>query len=147
MVLRYYGRMVSAEDIASEVFDREQDLYGIWPRNIQVAFRHGVSGAVRRFASWREVAAEFQCGRPIIASIGVAKGQLDNAPYETTSGHLIVLRGFDRNGDVLVNDPAGANAESGRVTYRREQLTRCWLARGGTAYVLGNGMESSHVRH
>lgn len=147
MVLRFHGRDVTAEGIAAEVFDPEQDLYGIWPRNVQVAFRHGVPGSVCRFDSWDDVEAVLRSGRPIIASIGVAKGQLDGAPYETTSGHLIVLRGIDRNGDLLVNDPAVASPERGRLTYRRDQLSTCWLARGGTAYVLGSEKESTHVRH
>ena len=62
--------------------------------------------------------------------------QLTGAPYTTTSGHLLVLRGFDEQNDCLVNDPAAIDAEHGQLTYKRSELETCWLARGGTAYVL-----------
>jgi hypothetical protein len=49
---------------------------------------------------------------------------------------LLVLCGFDERGDVFVNDPAAGTPELGQLTYRREQLERVWMARGGTSYVL-----------
>jgi len=71
-----------------------------------------------------------------VISVGVKEGQLTGAPYTTTSGHLLVLRGFDEQNDCLVNDPAAIDAEHGQLTYKRSELETCWLARGGTAYVL-----------
>jgi hypothetical protein len=49
---------------------------------------------------------------------------------------LLVLCGFDDKGDALVNDPAAADATKGKATYKRAELTKAWLARGGTCYVL-----------
>ena len=51
----------------------------------------------------------------------------------------MVVVGFEADGDVVVNDPAGAtNAEVRRV-YDRAQFERIWIAAsGGTAYVIRN---------
>jgi len=123
------------EAVAARAFDPRNDIYGNWPRNVQAAWSFGLPGFVTRFDDWDAVARHFAAGRPVVASIGVQPGQLTGAPYASTRGHLIVLRGFDANGDVLVNDPAGATEAEGRVTYRRDELDMVWLERGGTAYV------------
>ena len=59
--------------------------------------------------------------------------------YPYNNGHLMVVVGFEADGDVVVNDPAGAtNAEVRRV-YDRAQFERIWIAAsGGTAYVIRN---------
>ena len=65
-----------------------------------------------------------------ISSLSVRRGV-------TFSMVFLVIVGFDRHGDVIVNDPAAANAQDGRRTYRREQIEQIWLRRkAGTAYVL-----------
>jgi Peptidase_C39 like family len=136
MVLAYHGVERAPEVVAAEVFDDEHDVYGNWPRSIQTAYEAGVAGVLTRFSDWSEVGATLANGRPIIASIGVQSGQLTGAPYESTQGHLIVLRGIDEAGDVRVNDPAAGDAASGRRVYRRDELDVVWMQRGGTAYLL-----------
>jgi hypothetical protein len=95
-----------------------------------------VPGYLTRFADWADVEARIAAGQPLIVSIGVKKGELPGAPYESTAGHLLVLRGFDERGDCVVNDPAVSEPKDGRRTYRRADLERVWMERGGTAYVL-----------
>lgn len=136
MVLRFRGVDATAEAIASRVYDAEHDVYGNWPRSIQVAYEAGCPGYLTRFSDWSSVEDTFAMGQPIIASIGVEPGQLTGAPYERTSGHLIVLRGFDARGDVWVNDPAANDETSGRRAYSRRELETVWMRRGGTAYVI-----------
>lgn len=136
MVLAYRGVDRAVGDVAARVFDARHDLYGNWPRNVQAAYEYGVPGYVTRIASWREAEARIARGTPLIASIGVRPGQLAGAPYESTSGHLIVITGFDEHGDVHVNDPAASDEARGRVVYRRADLQTVWLDRGGTCYVL-----------
>lgn len=135
MVLEYHGVKRGTEEIAKRVFDAEHDLYGNWTRTIQGAYTFGVSGYLTRYADWGAVERAIAVGQPLVISIAAKPGELTGAPYAETAGHLIVVTGFDEHGDVLVHDPAGATAAEGVRTYRRSELDRCWLARGGTAYV------------
>ena len=143
MVLHWYGCDVATTAVAERVFDPVHDVYGNWPRNVQGAFEFGVGAVLVRYDSWDAVEATLARGMPIVASIGVAPGQLDGAPYTSTPGHLLVVRGFDARGEVLVVDPAAAPVsdaapatEGALRTYRRDQMERVWMERGGTAYVL-----------
>lgn len=137
MVLAHRGVDLPVGDVAKTAYDQDFDIYGNWPRNIQAAYSLGVPGYLTRFSDWRQVEQLIAAGQPIIISVFVEKGQLRNAPYEKTSGHLIVIEGFDGHGDVLVNDPSVATAAEGQLVYRREDLTNVWLRTvEGTAYVL-----------
>ena len=48
-----------------------------------------------------------------------------------------VIVGFEADGDVVVNDPAGASNGAVRRVYDRDELEDVWInASGGTAYVI-----------
>lgn len=136
MVLAYRGVETTPEEVAERVYDPLHDIYGNWPRAIQTAFEYGVPGYLQRFDDWHEVRRMIAFGQPLIISIKAAEGELEGAPYEQTDGHLLVLCGFDEDGDVLVNDPAAETAEGGQLTYSLDDLSRVWLMNGGLAYVL-----------
>jgi hypothetical protein len=137
MVLNYHGAACAVEGTAAAAYDPAHDIYGNWPRNVQAAHERDVSGMLTRFGSWTSVEETLAKGRPIIASIVVEPGELRGAPYASTDGHLIVIRGVDERGDLLVNDPAAGTAETGRLTYRRQDMERVWFENTkGTAYVL-----------
>lgn len=136
MVLEHHGRNHATVDVARVALDPRHDIYGNWPRAVQTAHAFGLDALLVRFDDWDAVSTVVASGLPVIASIGVREGQLDGAPYPSTSGHLVVLCGFDASGDVVVNDPAAAPPEPVRRTYRRAQFERVWMDRGGTAYVL-----------
>lgn len=51
-------------------------------------------------------------------------------------GHLLVVRGFTPEGDVIVNDPAAASDEGVRRVYKRELFQRAWLDRSGVVYII-----------
>lgn len=137
MVLAHRGVDVPLERFATGVQDPNFGIFGNWPRNVQAAFALGVPGYLTRMNSWADLARATDAGQPVIISIAAEPGELRDAPYETTAGHLIVVEGFDERGDVLVNDPAVADAAQGQRTYKREDLTNVWLRRvDGTAYVL-----------
>lgn len=147
MVLGLHHHNVSVQRVAELAYDRRHDIYGNWPRNVQAAFELGLSGAVVRFANWNEVSQQIEKNRAVIISFAADKGELPAAPYESTSGHLIVIRGFDERGDVLVNDPACGTEQEGRRTYSRDDLTRVWLRKGrGTAYLLWPRDDSTPLR-
>ncbi len=49
----------------------------------------------------------------------------------------MVIRGFDTQGNVVVNDPAGALDARVRFVYDRAILERLWLTHsGGTVYII-----------
>lgn len=136
MVLAYRGVEVTTLDVAERAFDVAHDIYGNWPRNVQAAYSFGIPGYLARFGDWAHVERLVAEGTPLVLSIAVKPGQLANAPYESTPGHLVVLVGFDAEGHCVVNDPAVPDPGAARRTYRRDELETVWMRRGGTAYVL-----------
>lgn len=134
MVLAYYGIELPTLTVAASSHDALHDLYGNWPRNVQAAFEHGLEGYLTAIAHWSEAEALLARGIPLVISIAAGEGELRGAPYARTGGHLLVLRGVDARGDLLAMDPASSTQPE--RTYRRSDLSRCWLARGGTCYVL-----------
>jgi hypothetical protein len=135
MVLAYHGVEVPTRLVAELAYDREHDLYGNWARAIQTAHTLGVSGYVRRFHSLDEAGEVLAEGTPLILSIRAKSGDLPGAPYRETEGHLLVLTGFNEQGDPLVNDPAGKTPGEGQIHYPRAALEKAWLQHGGVAYV------------
>jgi hypothetical protein len=134
MVLAYHGIELPTLTVAASSHDALHDLYGNWPRNVQAAFEHGLEGYLTAIAHWSDAEALLARGIPLVISIAAGEGELRGAPYARTGGHLLVLRGVDARGDLLAMDPA-SSTQPERI-YRRSDLTRCWLARGGTCYVL-----------
>jgi hypothetical protein len=54
-----------------------------------------------------------------------------------SDGHLLVVRGFTRNGNVITNDPAAIADSAVRIVYPRGALERAWQrGSGGTAYII-----------
>lgn len=136
MALAYRGLEVDTLAAAERIFDSAHDIYGNWTRAIQGAYSFGAPGYLARFSDWNEVARHIADGTPLVISIAAKQGELDGAPYPKTAGHLLVLCGFDEKGDVHVNDPAASTPQTGQLVYRRDQLERVWMARGGTSYVI-----------
>jgi hypothetical protein len=136
MVMAYYGVNVPTVEMCELVYDEEYEIYGNWWRAVQGAYTHGVPGHLERFSSLDAVQWHIAEGRPVIASIRVEKGDLPSAPYRQSDGHLLVVTGFDAEGNVHINDPAAETAEQGITTYDREAMEKVWLGRRGVGYVL-----------
>ena len=113
------------------------DGTGDWPYNTAYAGTFGLDSFVTRLRSLREAELFIRAGIPLVASIGFDAGELDGSPLTSTSGHLLVIRGFTDNGRVIVNDPAAPTAQSLRRVYRRGQFEDAWLdTTGGVVYVI-----------
>jgi hypothetical protein len=136
MMIAYRGVELPTARVAERAYDAENKIYGNWPRNVQAAYSLGVPGYLTRFTNWTDVQRSIAKEQPIIASIAAKEGELRGAPYKKTDGHLLVITGFDANGDVCVNDPAATDAKTGQTVYARADMQKVWLDRGGTAYVL-----------
>ena len=96
----------------------------------------GLTGYITRFYSFAHAASWIKAGIPLIISIAFKAGELPGAPISKTNGHLIVVRGFDKNGDVIVNDPAAKDNESVQLVYPRAALEAAWSHSHRTAYVI-----------
>lgn len=142
MILGYWGiqrgesepRVRAAVD---GVYDWLYDGHGNWPFNTAYAGSYGLEAHVARFTSLAQAEEWIAAGVPVAVSIGWGQGELTGAPIAASSGHLMVLAGFDRQGNPVVNDPAAASDAEVRRTYDRAEFETLWLERtGGTVYLI-----------
>ncbi|MBS3788605.1 peptidase C39 family protein [Candidatus Bipolaricaulota bacterium] len=136
MVLQYYGKHVKPLEAAQGVYDHGPEIYGNWSFNTAFVGNHGFEAYVRYFLGIEDIKEEISAGHPVIASISYGKGELKGAPTKSTSGHLVVVRGFLKKEDqeyVIVNDPAAKTDKSVRRTYRLDQFITAWK---GIGYVI-----------
>lgn len=154
MVLDYWGVGPTAEETAwvnpsdadpqvdhaaRYVFDHNYDGAGNWPFNTAYAGTRGLEAYVTRLRSLTEAEQFIKAGIPLVVSLSFKESKLDGAGYGT-NGHLLVIVGFDADGNVVVNDPASHLIPSNdevRTTYDREQFENAWIAHsGGVSYVM-----------
>jgi hypothetical protein len=134
MVLGHWGVSLPVMDVAFAVRDQTNGIFGNWPANTAFASTLGFDAWVDRFYSLVQVEQDVALGHPVIASLRWRSGELPGAPLDSTSGHLMVLRGFTTNGDVVVADPAAPSERSVRRVYPRAAFERVWLRAGGVVY-------------
>ena len=119
------------------VYDWIYDGHGNWPFNTAYAATFGYEGYVARFTSLAEAEEYVAAGVPVIMSIAWGKGDLTNSGVDSTNGHLLVLVGFDAQGNLLINDPASPTNETVQRTYLRSEFELLWLqSSGGTVYLI-----------
>ncbi len=136
MLLEYYGIKEKTRKVVKKAYDDEYKIYGIWPKAINTAVQYGLKGWLQRFRNWDDVKYQISINQPVIASIKFKKGVLSNAPIPRSRGHIIVITGFDKNGDVYVNDPVGKTEAKGMLVYKAEELAKTWFDYGGVGYII-----------
>ena len=149
MVLGRWGYMPAdceprVRDAVEGVYDWIYDGHGNWPFNTAYAYAatqgtvQPLEGYVARFTSLAKAEEFIDAGVPVIMSIAWGKGDLTNSYIDSTNGHLLVLVGFNADGDLIVNDPASpANGKEVQHTYLRAEFEPLWLqASGGTVYLI-----------
>jgi len=153
MVLRFWGKGPKASDYSWEkgtdpwvdhaaryTYDYRYKGTGNWAFNTAYASMYGLWGYVSRFTDLRDAEGFIKAGVPVIAPLAWSKGGLTGAPISSTAGHLMVITGFEKNGDVIVNDPAASSNGTVRRVYQRAQFEKAWLgASGGVAYLIHPG--------
>jgi hypothetical protein len=129
MVLAFWGHALPTATVAAGVYDHAAKIYGNWSFNVAFAASLGLVATVARCEDFGPVEAEVAAGRPVVISHRYAKGEVTGAAVSATDGHLIVVRGFTDDGDVVVNDPAAdpRDGEATRRIYRRADIARSWL--------------------
>ncbi len=142
MVLDYYGFDRPTVENALAIYDPHHDLFGNWGRAVSRAGEFGLDAWLARFRDWEHVKVEIAQGHPVIASIKFGRGEAKGLLYESTGGHLIVIRGFKENGDVIVNDPASRDKGNG-VVYSAGELARAWFDNGGVGYVIHGALPTN----
>jgi len=155
MVVQYWGKGPSSADTAfvaarypqatdpqvdyaaRYTFDYHYNGAGNWPFNVAYAGRFGLEGEVTQLHSLREAELFIKQGIPLVASIAFTSNKLDGFLFKSTAGHLLVIVGFTKAGDPIVNDPAATSDGSVQRTYDRTQFERNWMAStGGIVYVI-----------
>lgn len=135
MVLQYYGIDRPTLENAAAIYDPQYDMFGNWGRAVARAGELGLDGYLDRFRDWDKVHRMIARGIPVIASIRYRKGEVKGLLLESTKGHLIVIRGFKPDGNVIVNDP-GRKEQGNGVIYPAAELAKAWFNHGGVGYVI-----------
>jgi Peptidase_C39 like family len=152
MVVQYWGKGPSSADLAwvnpdyadpqvdyaaRYTFDYHYDGAGNWPFNTAYAAHFGLDAFVTQLRSLTEAEQFIKAGIPLVASIAAEPNKLTGFLFRGTDGHLLVIVGFTRSGDVVVNDPAETSDATVRKVYNRTEFERAWLnATGGIVYVI-----------
>jgi hypothetical protein len=135
MVMQYLGHDRPTEENALAIYDIEYDMFGNWGRAVAWAGENGFDAWLTRFRTWDQVKATIATGQPIIASIRFKKGECPSFVIDHTAGHLIVIRGVTKDGDLIVNDPASRTRGNGAV-YKADEMAKAWIAHGGVGYII-----------
>lgn len=125
------------EEIAWCNYDSAMDGHGNWSFSTAMAGELGY----RAWAAYlppEELLWELAAGRPVGVSVRYSNEPdhaklpyLENAPGNTP-GHLLVLYGYEREGDILwllAADPYGERNETARRRYRWEHFLKAWSGR------------------
>jgi len=128
----------SVDVAARSTYDAAYRGTGNWPFNTAYAARYGLEAFVTQLRSLAEAERFIMAGIPLVASIAAGPHELDGFLFPGgTSGHLVVVVGFDGSGNPIVNDPAAWSDASVRRVYGRGQFERAWLrGSGGVVYVV-----------
>ncbi len=137
MILANYGVDVPVPQAAGGMHDQAYDGTGNWPFNTAYAGERGMRAFVTRLPSLAAAERFTAAGVPLAVSLGWKKGELPGAAIPSSTGHLMVLVGFDAQGNPVLNDPAAPGNDTVRRPYPRAAFERLWLSHsGGLSYVI-----------
>jgi Peptidase_C39 like family len=122
---------------ARYVYDYRYQGAGNWPFNTAYAAGRGLESEVTQLRSLAEAEQFIKRGIPLVASVAFSSNKLDNWPFKSTNGHLLIIGGFTGDGDVIGYDPAAPDDSEVHRIYRRDQFEDVWMtATGGIVYVI-----------
>jgi len=133
MINAYHGIDQSVAETAQEVFDRAYNGTGNWMFNVAYSGRLGLRGVVAHLCNLDHAQRLIERNLPLAISYSWRDGELPGAPLPHSDGHLVVLRGFTRDGDCAINDPAAPHV---RAVYPRGAIEAIWQRNEGVAYVV-----------
>jgi hypothetical protein len=140
MILDYWSKQLNRPELNITVREAAKCIYdpmwpgtGNWPFNTAYAGSFpGMRGYVSRLTDISELEEWIEAGIPIATSVSYnrLKGR-----GTAGSGHLIVCVGFDKLGDIVVNDP-GTKLDNVRRTFPRDLFRQAWADSGNTVYII-----------
>ncbi len=126
MVLQYLGTKVETTELARRCYDKKNAIYGNWLMACRTAGFYGYSARVVAMERLGNILPWLDKGIPLIVSVAYGEGELPGSPISATKGHLLVIRGVDRTGNILCCDPAAIDSERGIISYPQRAFARCW---------------------
>jgi len=122
---------VQVRQVVAGVFDEQYPGTGNWPFNTAyLGSFEGMRSYVARLTSIADLEKLVSAGIPVICS--VSSNLLKGKPAGG-DGHLVVLVGFDKDGDPVFNDPG--KTDEIRRTYSRENFIKAWNQSKRTVYI------------
>jgi hypothetical protein len=163
MVIEYWGTRLDGEELAwvspghpdpqvvfaaRHTYDHRYQGTGNWAFNAAYASHFGLDAEITQLPSMEHLERLVAHGMPIITAQAFDQDEIVGANYRTP-GHLWVVTGFTREGDVIVNDPASPSNPQVRKVFNRRQYENAWLrtfwkrpdgsagySTGGVAYLI-----------
>jgi|LGVF01.2.fsa_nt_gb hypothetical protein len=129
MVMDYYGNVNDIIDTSQGCFDNGAGIYGNWVYNVAYAGERGFEAYVDYCYDSVELLRFIQMGTPLIASIKTKQeDEIKNAPQAYPSGHLVVIRGFQKDDEdyIIVNDPASKTTKGVKRYYKLSEFLKAW---------------------
>jgi len=133
MLMDTWGVSANVPQAAAGICDHAYNVTGNWAFAVAYAGAFGLAGAATYLRDVVNLERFIAAGLPLAVSIAWEADGLAGAPLPRSDGHLLVVRGFDVHGDVIVNDPAQPAV---RHVYRRAAFARSWLDHGGVALLV-----------
>jgi len=122
----FADRTAVSQLVAPSVYDPIYDGYGNWSFNTAYAAAQGLDAYVACFDNMAQLEPWLAAGVPVAISLAWKAGELANAPIASSSGHLLIVAGFDEYGRVIVADPAAESVDQVRRVYDTAQLETAW---------------------
>ena len=114
------------------LYDAGYDGAGNWSFNAAFYGQFdGLTGYVSRFGKIADLELFIERGIPLAVSVDL--NRFRGTPKPVDSGHLVVLVGFQKNGDPVFLDPAVSNEV--QTTYLRANFDSAWKRSGRAVYV------------
>ncbi|MCX6908071.1 MAG: C39 family peptidase [Verrucomicrobia bacterium] len=144
MVLAHWAKALGRSDLdisvpetARGVFDRNWPGTGNWAFNTAFAGRfHGLRACVARLNDIADLEDWIVRGAPPVVSVSYSR--LYGGNRKENDGHLIVVVGFTKTGDVVANDPWTRldRSQAVRRTVFRKNFMVAWRSSHNTAYLI-----------
>lgn len=140
MILAYWSDVLVKPELDHDVPQVQKGVHdpawggtGNWPFNVAYAGSlPGMTGYVTRLRGLDDLTQWLEAKVPVACSVSYSLLKGNEKP-SSNDGHIVVLIGFDKDGNPVFNDP-GRNVV--RMTYDRAAFERAWSHSGQTVYLI-----------